>query len=414
MKQFIISGLHIENRGGWSYLVCNFDVEGMESPFREKTMWFSVKHENEELLSAETYDAFFLVPLYLGMYYHANIKICGKISKKLYHNMMTYGQKIIKNFSDDVDFTEVRVDQLTDEVFVGKKMIGTGISCGVDSLSTIYDRYVKEDDIDYKVNSLFIFNCGTHGHYEDQDTQVRFNSRYEMNKKAADAMDLPTYQVNSNIHAFTHRIAEQKLGYFAIYSCILSMEKNIKKYYLASSYSYDELLTFHEQSHDFDMAEYTESYFVPLIQTESSELILDGGQYKRSQKTANIADWPIAQKHLNVCIVPRNGVENCSCCSKCMRTLMPLEALGKLEKFSDVFDLEVYRKYEHKNKVMILSAYGKEGFATDNVDFLREHNVKMPNKIETILYNLKVSAKVNGRRVLGNKFYDGIKRILKK
>ena len=93
---------------------------------------------------------------------------------------------------------------------------------------------------------------------------------------------------------------------------------------------------------------------------------------------------------------------------------MPLEALGRLEKFSDVFDLEVYRKYEHKNKVMILSAYGKEGFATDNVDFLREHNVKMPNKIEVILYKLKVFAKVNGRRVLGNKFYDGIKKILKK
>ena len=51
MKQFTISGLHIENRGGWSYLVCNFDVEGMESPFREKTMWFSVKDENKELLS---------------------------------------------------------------------------------------------------------------------------------------------------------------------------------------------------------------------------------------------------------------------------------------------------------------------------------------------------------------------------
>ena len=99
-------------------------------------------------------------------------------------------------------------------------------------------------------------------------------------------MNLPIYQVNSNLHAFTHKIAEQKLGYFAIYSCILSIGNNIKKYYLASSYSYDELMEFHNQSHDFDMAEYTESYLVPLIQTENTEMVLDGAQYKRSEKTA--------------------------------------------------------------------------------------------------------------------------------
>ena len=49
---------------------------------------------------------------------------------------------------------------------------------------------------------------------------------------------------------------------------------------------------------------------------------------------------------------------------------MPLEAMGKLDEFSEVFDLDVYRKNSHKNKVMIMASYKKEGFATDNVDFL--------------------------------------------
>ena len=133
-------------------------------------MWFAVKNENGEMLSENSYDAFFLVPLYLGMFYQAKVKICGKVSRKLYRNMMDYGQQILKNFSPDLDFTEVIVDELTGKVNEERCVIGTGISCGVDSLSTIYDRYVKEKDPDYKLNGLFIFNCGTHGDYDNPGT----------------------------------------------------------------------------------------------------------------------------------------------------------------------------------------------------------------------------------------------------
>lgn len=410
MSQFILSNIRKETHDGWTYLVCDFDVEGMQSPFNEHTMWFAVKHENGKMFSENNYDAFFLVPLYLGMFYHAKVKICGKVSRKLYRNMMDFGQQILKNFSPDLDFTEVIVEGLSEKIYNERSFIGTGISCGVDSLSTIYDRYVKEKDVDYKLNGLFIFNCGTHGDYENPETQKRFMERYELNKMAAYDMNLPVYQINSNLHAFTHKIGEQKLGYFAIYSCILSMEKVMKKYYVASSYSYDELLKFHQQSHNFDMAEYAESYLVPLIQTESLEIVLDGAQYKRSQKTVNISDWEIAKKHLNVCIVPNNGAHNCSCCSKCMRTLMPLEAIGKLKDFAEVFDLDVYEKNSHKNKVMILEAYNKEGFATDNVEFLVDHGVKMPSKFEVMFYKTVHSIKIKGRLILGDKIYDRIKK----
>lgn len=73
---------------------------------------------------------------------------------------------------------------------------------------------LKSKDADYKLNSLFIFNCGTHGDYENSKTQQRFIGSLELNKTAAEDMNLPIYQVNSNLHAFTHKIAEQKLGYF--------------------------------------------------------------------------------------------------------------------------------------------------------------------------------------------------------
>ena len=112
------------------------------------------------------------------------------------------------------------------------------------------------------------------------------------------------------------------------------------------------------------MAEFCESYLVPLIRTENLELIIDGCQYRRTQKTENIADWEIAQKYLNVCINTIDG-SNCSKCSKCMRTLIPLEAMGKLEKFTGVFDLGTYRKHKLHWKCYFAANSKKEGFAND-------------------------------------------------
>lgn len=243
---------------------------------------------------------------------------------------------------------------------------------------------------------MFIFNCGTHGAFDDPKTRNRFLSRYELNKKAADEMNLPVYQVDSNLHSFTNKLGEQRVGYLAIHSCIISLQKVIQRYYIASTYSYNEIMTFGKYSHDFDMAEFADSYLIPLIQTEGLELILEGTQYKRSEKTELIADWDIARKHLNVCVAPVDGARNCSKCSKCMRTLIPLEAMGKSDDFSKVFDLGIYRKNAYKNKLKYLMLYGKEGFATDIVDFARKKGLKLPSFIEQKLFQVAYF----GKRIL--------------
>lgn len=158
-------------------------------------------------------------------------------------------------------------------------MVGTGISCGIDSLCTIYDHFEKEDDPEFRINSLFLYNCGTHGDFENPETQKLYERRYEMNKKAADDMGLPVYQVNSNLHAFTHRIGELKVGHFALWSCALAFEKVIRKYYIPSTgYNYEDIKKYSGQAHDFSMAEFCEPYLIPLVSTEVMEICIDGSQ----------------------------------------------------------------------------------------------------------------------------------------
>jgi len=51
----------------------------------------------------------------------------------------------------------------------------------------------------------------------------------------------------------------------------------------------------------------------------------------RLDKTALIAEWPVALENLRVCQGDSAGMGNCGTCEKCIRTMTALAALGKLE-----------------------------------------------------------------------------------
>lgn len=398
-----VHGIRIaETPGGRTRLVAAIEFEGFDAPYTENEMWFEVGDDLADVLTDATYDPFFLVPMYLAMYHGAELRIEGRVSKLLYDNMVRYGQAILCDFSGDLQRVPVRVDGFVR--LEGGSRIGTGISCGVDSLSTIKDRFVDEDDPDFKITDLFLFNCGTHGDFGAESTERQFKALLSENAGAANELGLPLHAVNSNLHAFTHSIGEQKMGFFAIYSCIFSVQRLLRRYYVSSGCSYDEVLKYNEHYRDFDMAGYCEPIIVPLVQTESLSLVVDGAQRRRSDKVKNISDWGIAQQYLNVCVDSERSGGNCSICPKCKRTLIALEALGRLDEYSNLFDISRYEKIAKRYKLEIVSEYGKEGFATDNVDFARKCGMRMPNRafalVATASYRLARGAYRLAKRAL--------------
>lgn len=389
---FIIKNLRKKKKDGWTYLTVDFDVKGMKSPFEEKTMWFAVENKNADMLTDDVYDAFVLVPLYLGMHYHQDVHIEGKISPLLYHDITHYLMNIFDDFSDYTKPVKFTVDGFK----VAKKgpvdLVGTSISCGVDSFTTIYDNYIEETNETLKINSLFLANCGTHGDFEDERTRDIWLERAKMNQAAADELGLPIFLIDSNLHAFTHKVSEQRVGFLAIYSCIICLERYVRRYLCSSALSYDDMKRFYRQSRDMDMAEYAESYLVPLISTERLQMVSDGCQYTREKKTERISDWELAQEYLNVCINPGESVKNCSQCHKCMRTLLALEAMGKLDKFEKVFDLRKYQKRKDFYKRKFVYEYNKEAFSATIIDYLRHHNISVPSRL--VAYPVVFSDKV--------------------
>lgn len=340
---------------------CGYYTAGGQNYLTEPVIWLAVKDEDAHMLTDDVYDAFLLVPLYLGMYYKQDLHIHGCVSKRLYRNVMNYLQRILCDFSDDLSRINVQVDGF--KIADGEQNItGAGLSCGVDSLSTVYDRYVKEDDPDYRINALFFFNTGWHGDYYHEGTMKLCMDRYNMNKPAADELGLPLYMVDSNFHAFIFRIYGHNrpaghIGYLANYSCLMGMQRSIKRYYAASGHSYMQLISTALSCRDSDFADFSESYSVPLIQTEKLEIIIDGCQYTRSRKTENKSEWNIAHKYLTPCNRKSNSsveAHNCSKCVKCLRTLIAIEAMNKLNEFAGVFDIDTYRKNSFRYKCEVV------------------------------------------------------------
>ena len=387
-----VSNLRKYKTGGKVKLEADITFQDMASPYPEKTIYFEIDSKFSYMLADDSYDAFVLLPLLLAMLHKQTLHIRGKISKRLYQNVKWYIQKIWSDFASDLSPVKFIVDGLTKPPKTRGKIIGASISCGVDSLSTVYDHFVRESDPDYRINALFYFNCDIKNHLADSSEQETiFQKLSENARRASDELGLPLYLMENNFHVFNqtfNKIRNRWLSfvYVGAYSCILSLSNAISKYYFSSDRTYEELKNF--PSHNKDMGSFCESYFVPLIGNERTELIIDGCQYRRVDKLKNIADWDIAKKYLNVCTGynKRDGA-NCGVCSKCLRTLLPLEIMGKLDDYAEVFDIDEYKQNSLEYKIHCLQNYGKTPFDTENVDLAKENNFPMPEKHEAYLLN---------------------------
>lgn len=361
---FTLCNIRKEEKDDWAYLVCDLKVSGKQKLFKEETIWIAVEKENEDMLSTKVYDPFILVPLFLGMYYGHNVHVEGNVSARFYYNIKHYLMNIFLNFHDETKPIQFTVDGYDTVEDCDISLVGTSISCGVDCLTTIYDNYVEETNPKYRISGLFFANCGSHGKFNEASRTLWLN-RAKLNRRVAQELNLPMYLIDSNLHYFVWKFStDQTIGYLATYSCILALQKYVRRYLMAGNLQYDEIAEFKDLSKNFDISEYCESYMPHLISTEKFELLTDGCQYTRGEKIERISEWEIAQSYLNVCVSPDEHGENCSNCNKCMWTLLPLEAMGQLDKFEKVFDISMYKKNSRKWKMIFASHEGKDAMET--------------------------------------------------
>lgn len=70
-----------------------------------------------------------------------------------------------------------------------------------------------------------------------------------------------------------------------------------------------------------------------LLSTEGTQVMHHGSGFTRTEKTEAIGHWEETWDKLRVCALDDSPV-NCSKCEKCVRTMMTLDMLGVLERYS--------------------------------------------------------------------------------
>lgn len=378
-----LSNIRLENHGD----MCRVAVD-VDSPFYDyKECFYEVPSQYGDYLTYDVYDAFIVGLLYPCSKHGEDIEIDGAMSKKLYRNLTEYAIHLLDIFSKETNAIKIKPKnfKIPDK---RHHHIGTGFSGGVDSFCTIYDRYEKETDPEYKVDTLVCFNAGSHGDYENKNTYPKFLARYEYLSEFPKEVGLAFIPMNSNIHAFMDEGHTQS-GMTRHASCMLALQAGLDKYYHASDLSYWEDKMYGNILFENVFSEFGEPFIQMWFSTESFDLISEGGQYFRSEKLEHIVDYKYAQKYLNVCVNPGvTGHENCSkLCGKCDRTLIALESIdGGLEKFSKVFDINEWKKHSFMYKCQLIIGQKKDFFMADNVRFAKKHGNKMPSYFTARLY----------------------------
>ena len=314
----------------------------------ESDCFYSVPEQFGNFADTDSSNCFLVGLLYPAMRYGEDIHVEGTVSARLLYNLNHYLIPLMAMCDSRIHRINVTAGSTDEHGCTEAKAVGTGFSGGVDSFTTIYEHFEQPTPEGHRLTHLFFFNVGAHGiPKNDGDLEVierQFHARFEKLKPFTEEAGLDFIPVNSNVHKF-HPWGHLEVATFATVSAVMFLQRNIRRYYVASSgHTYIQLWHFLGEHGRPDAIERINMLLLPWLSTESLDLVDDGTIYDRSQKTALIADYAPVTKYLNVCYGHDTLDTNCSVCIKCLRTLLTLEILGKLEAFKDVFDLEKYRR----------------------------------------------------------------------
>lgn len=176
-----ITNLRKEIKNGECFLVSDLACSFTD----QDCLWFSVPEQYADWLTDDVYDAFLVAALYPAMYYGEDIEIEGVVSHQLYFNMTTYIQHLVQAYRPEMLQTKIKVHGFKQAEKVGCH-VGTGFSAGIDSLTTLFDRFEREQDDEYKIDTLFFFNVGSHGgggilHLRNSKTDMTISRHYQAN-----------------------------------------------------------------------------------------------------------------------------------------------------------------------------------------------------------------------------------------
>jgi len=231
------------------------------------------------------------------------------------------------------------IADLVDDPLPNAAAVGTGCSCGIDSI------HVLNGHIDHPIKNLRLTHLVLNNAGAFRDESGQYDRSAASASRVAKENGLKAVITNSNISEFYSEQFEKYHTYANMF-CVLALRKLWGTFFYGSS-GHD-VSKFRVLDNEHCDCSYYDILSLSCISTDGLVVYSEGAAKSRYEKTQEIFNSELAKKYLNVC--QSDIGRNCSTCEKCRRTLLALDAIGGVESFSGVFDLETY----HKNRTRFI------------------------------------------------------------
>ncbi len=300
---------------------------------KKQIIWFKVDEEYGKYLCDERNDAYLIACLNYAMRNNHDIVSRAPITEDLLYNIETY--LIPALIENNPSFHRVKISaEVSSDVLPSGGAVGTGISCGVDSLNALAN-HTDSKFHNYNITHLTFNNVGSLG--EGDRARKLYLSRIERSREFAKKYGFKFVAGDSNLmdiieqsHFKTHTYSSMFPVYCLqkLYSCYL---------YASGGYRFNEFEL--RDLPNLCCGSY-ELLSLNVFSTPQIQIKSEGMGITRLNKLRNVIKYEPSHRYLNVCL--QEG-DNCGVCEKCVRTLLGLDSLNSLDLYKEVFDINYYR-----------------------------------------------------------------------
>ena len=343
---------------------------------RESEVWFQTKDEWKSYLCYDRADAFLLNILPHAMKTQQDIVSDAPISETLLYQVRHFQLPCVQKYAYKTEKISIQAEAIADcKKVPGRKIVGTGISNGVDSLYTVY-KNINNVEENFRLTHLAYFAIGAAGDFGGEEEKELAEQRLQEVRRFAREINLPVVTLDSNINELFSDEYYIYVVSYRVMAAVLALQLLFDVYYFSSSY---EIHEFHFPDND---SEFYDLLSCQNFSTSKVNFYSYGRDASRMEKLRYLAQIGGATyKYLQVC---QTSYKNCCRCEKCLRTMAELDLLGAtgsdvsiLEKYAEVFDVDYYKKNRNRILGFGLSQRKEHSFWDDVYLKLKDQGIPM-------------------------------------
>jgi hypothetical protein len=357
MGQISISQPEYSMENGWHIACASITVNNRMHQLKFKASEGPISKGAESFLAAALFPA-----MKTGQPLH----ISGAISPKLLAETQTI-QEIFHRWFPEYRKVSIQAEPGFADKVNRTEDVGAFFSGGVDSFYTL----LKHQDEITKI--IFVHGLDI----KLRNVSLRSKVSREI-RKIAEELGKQLIEVETNVHEFAD---QYNYNGSLLPSIGLILAAQFKRIYIPSNLSYD--YVFPDSSHPL---------LDPLWSTEYLTFIHDGCEANRNEKLGRISQSDIALGSLRVCLQNPEDSFNCCQCEKCLRTMIGLQAIGVLDRyttFNQKLDIEAVSRMNLRDQLL--------PFAEENLKALetKSRNTDLAEALRFCINNFKYKKMAN-------------------